>query len=1576
MALSSQRAEIHHPSGSGKRGSYTANLLGNISTHLAGLQGYDVMALELVQNADDAGADEVVFDITDDGLEVRNSGVFTFCGDLHSKPCALKATSGYACDYHRIVDVGSGGKLLRSENIGRFGIGFVATYQVTDHPEIRSAGIKLTLVPESGEWIEEPSQETGGTTFLLPWARNPDSETRLALGVSHIGASHIDQIAADIARVLRRSLLFLRHVRLAEVRREGNLLLGCELERSDASDLMVSFRPTGQTERWHILRADAAETARGLYERHPRLVSFGRSTEVSIGLRIEPKSLRDGLLYAFLPTEQQTGLPLHINADFFPESDRKHVIFGGHQHEQAWNEMLVEAAAAEIARDPEGLVNLLGHARLWEILDKAYELATTNTDVPACYERIWERLQTTAPRARIVPTQDGSVHRPDEVYLPPSRLSGDQARALLEVGGLVASEELRPFRNAMNQLGGDVLTLDRLVGILERGISPGAGTARVDDARIAEFYRPIWRLVEELLPEFGRPGSGAVERFKRLPLMVTEDRVPIEIGRSYMAPAGVDPERVAALLPGLAVVSRRFSGYPKLGQFVRTLDLGAVATHIRSRVDSSSPDEVVGTDVGRLGGFYTLLADLDERGTAGAPVYQSLRGLPIWRSSHGFVSATRAMLPGDFTDPIGRADLLDTSVLSASAREFVSKKLGVNTQTIQAYVQNVLPDFFGEAGPQEPVKYERLMAELADHPSLANDEATRKLLGSLPLVPTQNGGWSRPADTYRRSEGLVKVLGDAKHLWLDERRVPDAPSVHAFLDLVGILRSATARHLVERILSIAEEGPPSDAARSASAEAFYALCDNYEAWREDEAFQDAVADLMHTDCLPDDGDLEEWYSPRSLYAPFRAEAFRSQASVLGFRTTGRLKTELLECLGVTINPPTGLVIEHLKHCMEHGIGPHQTTYQVLNERAQASDPLVSELEGTRCIYDGGGFVRTNQVYWVAQPLGKYAFTVPESIESFTPLFRAIGVKDAPDCADYVDILLDLTVAHFESSTPVEGTERTVYDTCLAAVAEAHAREECGAADLRRLAEAPTVLNLAGMARPPDELLLHDSEWYAGFFGDDLDEALCRVGPELWPLAEALGVRRLSESATVSLDYVGPPEREERGIADKFAERTDIIARLLHEEPVEIRDRFREALSEIRAVSADDIRIEASIVLTGDEFCAPPTAAQAFYDMETGRLTVRRPVDGRRWSHVLNAVFHQLMPGATGGKISKLVLGVRPLMEMAVQVAHRELNDAGVPPLDAVAGTADAEEVASQELGELGADEAETYYRDSDGTGVHGREAEPPTVVRDGSADEKEGQEFKGAEADGHTRGGPANGDSDAARPKEKARPKHKDRLDHRLLSYVERELAESAEDGIQAGNRSEHNLAVEAVARAAVCAYEEVRGRFPEQMAQTHPGYDIVSHDPLAGENRWIEVKGVAGEWNRTGVGLSRVQFSNAQNYGDSYWLYVVEFAFDKEAARVHAIRNPAGQVTAFMFDGNWRETAVDERADPTMRFVPGVRVRHENLGTGEVLGVVTKGATKLLTVRFDRTGQDVPNVPLNLRQIHVLEDGDGDDGS
>ena len=662
-----------------QRGSYTANLLGNIQSHLAGLQGYDVMALELIQNADDAKAETIVFDITDDGLVVHNSGEFTYCGNLTANPCGFQAKQGdnHICDYHRIADVGSGGKLQQKDNIGRFGIGFLSTYQVTDHPEIRSVGIKLTLVPESAEWFIEPYDGSGGTTFFLPWARDPNTQARKQLGVSHINASHIDQVADDLRRVLQQSLLFLRHVRSTELRRDGVLLLGCDLKRGHGSDLRVSFRPDGDIENWHILHTDASEAAQRLYDAHPRLVALDRSTEVAIGLRTAPGLLAEGLIYAFLPTEQLLGLPLHINADFFPESDRKAVIFTGHQHEQAWNEMLIRAAAEEIARDPEGLLNMLGHVQLWEILGKAFKL----TSVPSCYKHFWERLKATSPLARIVPAEDGSVRQPDEVFLPDSPLTADQAKALLDAGGRLASEDLRPFRTAMEQLGAKRLTLERLVDLLESALAKQTGEEKkIDEAKLADFYRPLWSILDKLLPESVSPNSpnSVVQRLRALPLVVTEDFCAVAIKGAHAAPEGMSAARIAARLPGLAIASHHFVKFSKLRRLVRrTLDLDTVVSHLRSE----PVKELIDTDRKSLSDLYTLFADLDNSGTVDSAVYESLRGLPIWRSGRGLVDATKALLPGDFKDPTGQADLLDTSILSGRAREFVSEKLGIKTQT-------------------------------------------------------------------------------------------------------------------------------------------------------------------------------------------------------------------------------------------------------------------------------------------------------------------------------------------------------------------------------------------------------------------------------------------------------------------------------------------------------------------------------------------------------------------------------------------------------------------------------------------------------------------------------------------------------------------------------------------------------------------------------------------------------------------------------------------------------------------------------------------------------------------------------
>ncbi|KHS70939.1 hypothetical protein RC77_05345 [Pectobacterium brasiliense] len=1588
-----------------KIGSYTANLLGNIRSHLAGLQGYDVMALELIQNADDAKAEEIVFDIMDSGLLVRNSGQFTYCGDLN-KTCAFLAGGNYKCDYHRITDVGSGGKLSRSENIGRFGIGFVSTYQVTDHPEIRSSGIKLALYPERGQWFIEAFEEPHGTSFFLPWANDPNSQARLALEVSHISPGHIDQLADDFQEVLRKSLLFLRHVRKAEVRRNGQLLLACDLDRRESSNLIISFRPSDKIEHWYILRADAADPAQHLYPTHPRLETLHRSTKISIGLRIDPEPLSEGLLYAFLPTEQLTGLPLHINADFFPESDRKAVIFAGHQHEQAWNEMLIDAAAVELARDPEGLLKMVGSNQLWQMLSRAYDLSSKPSGHPQCFKRFWEQLKATVPQAHIAVARDGSFQPPYGVFLPRTPLNEHQAKALLEVGGKLVAEDLRPFQTAMNQLGAPILTLDRLVALLTSAMAQQvAGATEVNEQRLENFYSPLWNIINDLLSDTGtaNPSTNpSVQRLLDLPLVVTEDLFAVTIKQSYVAPVALEAGHIAILLPKLAIASRLISGFPKITRLIKLLDLGVVVSHISSMCSSEPIEDIIGVEHKDLRDLYSLFANLDHTSVEEKTVYNQLRDLPIWKSSRGLVKATQALLPGNFTDPTGQANLLDTTVLTESAREFLSTKLAIQTQSIEAFVQTVLPTFFNDDGPLDATKYTQLISELANHSALVNNDDIRWLLGSLPIVPTQDGGWSRPVNMYRRSDDLVKVLGDAFHLWLDVSRIPNTRSVHTFIDNLGIRRSPSARHLVDRMLSIAEKYLPTEDAKRASSEAFYALCDNYDGWKDKKSFQDSLNDLRRASCFPADGDKEKWHTAGSLYAPYRADAFRSQASILDFRNTARLKTELLEKLDVSINPATQLVIAHLKLCVTSGVQPHVSTYQVLNERAQRSDPLIAALTGSRCIYveSQKKFVRPNQLYWVPQQLGRYAYTIPGNYESFKPFFDSIGVKNAPNGHDFVDILLDIVGEYFEKSRLLTGPDRAVYGVCLASIATAYEYEELTQSDLQRLQKAPIVLNLQGQLIHPDEVLLQDSEWYTGFFGGELDQALCKLAPETWLFFERIGVRRLSESTQIALEFVDGPEADETQLVEKLVDRMDILSRLLHDKPIRVRNKIRSALSQMKAVSHDIVRIQASVHVGGDQAFAPPTSAQAFYDIGNGRLILARPVADRSWAHVLNALFHQLMPEESGSEISKLTLSVRPLIGMAVEEAHRELSDAGIPYLDAEAGNRNTEDLTSPDLDKMaGIAELENYEEtgepsasvDDSGEqagvtpeGKHGNQQPhtsetPPRreqVERSVRGMDSGDQRWDVTERNGSSTGVNSNtGSSEGEHSTKKSRPKHKEQWDRRLLSYVRQKQEDGSETDDQ-DSLSEHNLAVEVVARSAVCAYEKERGRIAEQMAQTHPGYDIISRNLITSEERFIEVKGINGEWNQTGVGLSRLQFSNAQNYGDRYWLYVVEFVSNPERICVHPIRSPATQVTSFMFDGNWRDAVTDEQADPSSLFAPGTRIHHQDMGTGIIRNVVSRGNTKLLTILFDGKAQVTPNVTLNLNHIRVVEDADDDNDS
>ncbi|HED14143.1 MAG TPA: DUF3883 domain-containing protein [Gammaproteobacteria bacterium] len=1587
---------IEQASTLGESSDYTSNLLGNIRSHLQGLQGFDTMVLELIQNADDAKAKQIVLDVRGDGLLVWNSGTFTYCGELGKKPCPYLTTEGYSCDFHRISDFGSEGKFSRSENIGRFGIGFSSAYQIADHPEIQSAGLKLTLVPEEGKCYRKPDPEENGTTFHLPWATDPRSPGRQALGVSHVTPSHIQQITADCEKVLHHSLLFLRHLEKAELRRNGEVQLTVALDRRDDAELIVSSEPKGKVERWFVVRANAASQTKSIYEKYPQLELLNRKTEVSVAIRVDPEPLEEGLLYAFLPTRQSTGLPFHLNADFFPEDSRKTIIFEGHQHQQAWNDLLVRTAASALADDLEGLRDRLGHMQLWKLLSNALIVAQDNKSrYPECLKSFWASFKAVVAKgAKVGYSAKREYETPSGLLIPKKPLSKQELSAFHRIGGELINENLRPHRNALIQLGSKDLTLERFVAVANESLeSVAVGDGGATQDRLDSLYQPLWAIAEELLPAADSPtAQQSVQQLKRLSLVVDTNLANTSIDKCYRSPRNITGSELAISFKFLTFVNDRLVSFQKLYGLVDRFDIRCAAVELEAQLKDGEmdPQELVGRDAEVIRDFYALLGGLDGASENDKDAYATLRTLPIWMTGNGLSSVEHVLLPGDFEDPTGHAKLLDPSCLSTSAKDFIERKLNVKRQTIEEFVWTVVPLFFGGGGPEDIEAYQRLMVSLADHAGLLDNDEIRSLLKETSMVPT-NDSWQRADHVYFRTNELAEILGDCSSLWVDEKQLPAARSVHTFIANLGLLNSPVARDLIDRILAVAKASPPDIKARKASEIAFYELCDVFD---EHEADTDILADinkLVSIPCLPVDGDTLNWHMPKKVYAPFRYQAFQSQAHILDFKNTQRLKSGLLKALSINTTPETLLVINHLLHCVENGEPASKLVYQVLNERAKQGNDDLSRLRGRPCIYleSQERYVRPNQLYLVPQNLGKYSFSVPEELDQYKDLFSKLGVKREPEPHDYIDIVLDIVEENYPRQALISPEDKAIYQYCMnALVNSGSGNDGISEKDLARLRKAPTILSLIGQLCYPDEVLLNDSDWHAGHFGGELSPMLCKPDPAWWHFLAELGVRRLTRRASVDLEYVDGIEQAEEQIRDKMLERSDVFARMLHDKPVDIRRKLVSMLQNISVLSHDEVRIVASVIIGEVPFSSEPTSVKAFCDKAMEKLILSRPVGERTWLHIFNVILHRLMPEEPAPHIAQVSMNFFQMTGMSVTDAEEFLTEASIPLLESVAEGGSELDLTSAELSDIGEDEGIEVDEQTDlslGAGGlqstesgHDTRDETPTepIVSGQAGSDKTNWQGEGGSSGNRkeTFGGDNRRGASGSKKKPRKRDPSKKAWDRKLISYVKQRYKGDEQDRESSELDREYKLSIEVASRAIVCAYERERGRDPEEMAQTHPGYDIVSRRIGDEEvDRYIEVKGTSGEWKQRGVSISRLQFSEAQNHGDKFWLYVVEHALDETCARIHAIQSPAMKVDSFMFDGEWRKVAVDEEADPTLRYKVGTKIDCLNLGEAIIEKVEKRGQTISLLVYFggDR-GEKY--MALNLKTMTVIEKDNGPD--
>ncbi|WP_447062477.1 sacsin N-terminal ATP-binding-like domain-containing protein [Vibrio alginolyticus] len=139
---------------------------------------------------------------------------------------------------------------------------------------------------------------------------------------------------------------------------------------------------------------------------------------------------------------------------------------------------------------------------------------------------------------------------------------------------------------------------------------------------------------------------------------------------------------------------------------------------------------------------------------------------------------------------------------------------------------------------------------------------------------------------------------------------------------------------------------------------------------------------------------------------------------------------------------------------------------------------------------------------------------------------------------------------------------------------------------------------------------------------------------------------------------------------------------------------------------------------------------------------------------------------------------------------------------------------------------------------------------------------------------------------------------YRMVSYVEKSEHQSKSDKDKKARAKKVGDKAEVI----VVKWLQREGFDVEHLGGNNPGFDIRATDTKTGETYFVEVKGMLGSWSLMGFALSSTQMEKCRDYGDNYWLIVVENVVNDP--KLYQLINPAGKIDAYCFDSNWKHIA------------------------------------------------------------------------
>jgi len=352
---------------------------------------------ELLQNAEDPGANTVRFTLSDTNLEFE-----------HDAPRLFSLS-----DVDSITSIGVSTKRDDPTSIGKFGVGFKAVFAYTETPEIHSGEfhfrIRDLVVPETDK-ISRPRMKKNETRFVFPFD-HPKKRTKQA----------IDEIRRGLEALKDNTLLFLKHISVIEyILPDGSL---GTLERIEHDENHVEIRAQ------HPGRGKAVDVSHWLrFEKEVKVtdeIGKTKKCRIAIAFRLEKEGeaqsgqewkvvpLDRGEVSIYFPADKETSnLRFHIHAPFASTVARDSVrdCEANDELRNHMGDLVVDALA--IIRD-QGLLNVGFLSVLPNPLD----------GIPDFYDPIRLQIVEAFQVDQLTPTKSGEHAPSSSLYRGPARIS-------------------------------------------------------------------------------------------------------------------------------------------------------------------------------------------------------------------------------------------------------------------------------------------------------------------------------------------------------------------------------------------------------------------------------------------------------------------------------------------------------------------------------------------------------------------------------------------------------------------------------------------------------------------------------------------------------------------------------------------------------------------------------------------------------------------------------------------------------------------------------------------------------------------------------------------------------------------------------------------------------------------------------------------------------------------------------------------------------------------------------------------------------------------------------------------------